>query len=198
MNGKWKLMVPALLVAALVLPAARSEAGLNPEKAITQYTHDVWQTEQGLPQNTIMSTAQTRDGYIWLGTELGLVRFDGVRFTVFDEGNTPEIKSNIVKALAEDHQGRLWIGTQGGGLACFQGGKFTSYTTANGLSNDSVLSLFEDREGSLWIGTDGGGLDRLKDAGLRLILLRQDSRMMRSSPSQRTGRGAFGLAPMPG
>src|SRR5271157_2866494 len=163
MNGKWKHIRLALLVTALVLPAARSEAGLNPAKAITQYAHEVWQTEQGLPQNTIMSTVQTRDGYIWLGTELGLVRFDGVRFTVFDEGNTPEIKSNIVKALVEDHQGRLWIGTQGGGLAFLQDGKFTSYTSANGLSNDSVLSLYEDRRGNLWIGTDGGGLDRFKD-----------------------------------
>ena len=163
MNGKWKLGFLALLATALVLPATRSEAGLNPAKAITQYTHDVWQTEQGLPQNTIPAMVQTRDGYIWLGTELGLVRFDGVRFTVFDEASTPEIKSNIVVALVEDRQGRLWIGTQGGGLTCLQGGKFTTYTTANGLSNDSVLSLYEDREGSLWIGTDGGGLDRLKD-----------------------------------
>jgi diguanylate cyclase (GGDEF)-like protein/putative nucleotidyltransferase with HDIG domain len=147
----------------LVLPAARSEAGLNPEKAITQYTHDGWQTEQGLPQNTVPAAVQTRDGYIWLGTELGLVRFDGVHFTVFDEGNTPEIKSNIVVALVEDHQRRLWIGTQGGGLTCLQDGKFTTYTTANGLSNDSVLSLYEDRQGNLWIGTDGGGLDRFQD-----------------------------------
>ena len=163
MNGKWKLTLMALLAAALVLPAAKSEGSLNPAKAITQYTHDVWQTEQGLPQNSVPATVQTRDGYIWLGTELGLVRFDGVHFTVFDEANTPEIKSNIVVALVEDHQGRLWIGTQGGGLTCLQNGKFTTYTTANGLSNDSVLSLYEDREGNLWIGTDGGGLDRLKD-----------------------------------
>src|SRR5271157_4040955 len=163
MEGKRSVGVLACLIGALVLSAAKTEGSLDPAKAITQYTHDVWQTEQGLPQNTVPAIVQTRDGYIWFGTELGLVRFDGVRFTVFDEANTPVIKSNIVVALVEDHQGRLWIGTQGGGLACLQDGKFTTYTTANGLSNDSVLSLYEDRQDSLWIGTDGGGLDRFKD-----------------------------------
>ena len=89
----------ACLLAAVLLQAASGAAGLDPAKAITQYTHDVWQTEQGLPQNTVPAIVQTRDGYLWLGTELGLARFDGVRFTVFDEASTPEIKSNIVVAL---------------------------------------------------------------------------------------------------
>ena len=160
MNGKRSARLTAYLMAALVFAAAEGWAGLNPTKAITQYTHDVWQTEQGLPQNTIPAMVQTRDGYIWLGTELGLARFDGVRFSVFDEGNTPEIRSNIIVALAEDHQRGLWIGTQGGGLTYLKNGKFTTYTTKDGLSNDSVLSLYADREGNLWIGTDGGGLNR--------------------------------------
>ncbi|HWU40032.1 MAG TPA: two-component regulator propeller domain-containing protein, partial [Candidatus Acidoferrum sp.] len=163
MNGKRIVRLLSSLIAMLGLLAAKSEGSLNPAKAMTQYTHDVWRTEQGLPQNTVPAMVQTRDGYLWLGTELGLARFDGMRFTVFDEASTPEIKSNIVVALVEDHQGRLWIGTQGGGLTCLQDGKFTTYTTANGLSNDSVLSLHEDRQGNLWIGTDGGGLDRFKD-----------------------------------
>ena len=160
-RGIAKMLV--CLGAVLVLSAARSEASLNPAKAITQYTHDIWQTQQGLPQNDVLAMVQTRDGYIWLGTELGLVRFDGVRFTVFDEGNTPEIRSNFVVALAEDHQGRLWIGTQGGGLTCLKDGTFTSYTRSDGLSNDSILALYEGRDGSLWIGTDGGGLDQFKN-----------------------------------
>jgi signal transduction histidine kinase/ligand-binding sensor domain-containing protein/DNA-binding response OmpR family regulator len=163
MNAKRNVRLLASLLATLILPAAQGQASLNPAKAITQYTQEVWRTEQGLPQNTVPAIVQTRDGYLWLGTELGLARFDGVRFTVFDEASTPEIKSNIVVALVEDHQRRLWIGTQGGGLTCLQDGKFTTYTTANGLSNDSVLSLYEDRQGNLWIGTDGGGLDRFKD-----------------------------------
>ena len=151
------------VAAALLFLATKSACSLDPEKAITQYTHEVWKTEQGLPQNTIPAMVQTRAGYIWVGTELGLVRFDGVRFTVFDESNTPELKSNIVIALAEDHEGRLWIGTQGGGLTCLKDGRFRTYTSKDGLSNDSILALYPDRAGNLWIGTDGGGLNRFKD-----------------------------------
>ncbi len=77
------------VAAALLFLTTKSACSLDPEKAITQYAHEVWKTEQGLPQNTISAMVQTRAGYIWVGTELGLARFDGVLFTVFDESNTP-------------------------------------------------------------------------------------------------------------
>ena len=152
------------VAAALLFLTTQSAGSLDPRKAITQYAHEVWKTERGLPQNTVSTMVQTRAGYIWVGTELGLVRFDGVSFTVFDESNTPELKSNIIMALAEDHEGRLWIGTQGGGLTCFKDGRFRTYTIKDGLSNDSILALYADRVGNLWIGTDGGGLNRFKDS----------------------------------
>ncbi|MGH9839420.1 MAG: two-component regulator propeller domain-containing protein [Blastocatellia bacterium] len=132
---------------------------LDPKKAITQYVHDVWTVEDGLPQNSILAIIQTRDGYLWLGTWQGLVRFDGVRFTVFDRQNTSEIKSNYIYAFCEDRQGNLWIGTWGG-LLRFRDGKFTNYTTRDGLSGDAVKAIHEDRQGNLWIGTAGGGLNR--------------------------------------
>jgi ligand-binding sensor domain-containing protein len=68
-------------------------AALDPEKFITQYTHQAWRTEEGLPQNSVQAIAQTRDGYLWLGTQEGLVRFDGVRFAVFDQKNVPALRS---------------------------------------------------------------------------------------------------------
>jgi ligand-binding sensor domain-containing protein len=89
---------------------------LDPKKAISQYIHDVWTTADGLPQNSILSIAQTRDGYLWLGTWDGLARFDGVRFTVFNRDNTEELKNNYIYALTEGRDGSLWIGTGGGGL----------------------------------------------------------------------------------
>ena len=89
-GGRWRDgpgrtigLVALGLLLGLPLPA------LDPRKAITQYAHQVWKTDAGLPQNSIQAILQTRDGYIWLGTERGLVRFDGVQFTVFDKGNTP-------------------------------------------------------------------------------------------------------------
>ena len=162
-----KIVGRQLMLIVLVLAScrrlAKAQAGLDPAKAITQYTHDVWQADQGLPQNSILAIAQTPDGYLWLGTEEGLVRFDGVRFTVFDQRTTPEIKGNTISVLLTDREGSLWIGTSGGGLVRYRNRQFTHYGMQDGLSNDSVLSLFEDRAGSLWIGTDGGGLDRFSN-----------------------------------
>lgn len=133
---------------------------LDPGKALTQYVKDTWQTEQGLPQNSVAAITQTRDGYLWLGTQEGLVRFDGVRFTVFDTRSTPQLGHNFVLCLLEDRKGRLWIGTYGG-LARLENGVFTRYTTTEGLPNNQVRSLLEDRKGRLWIGTLGGGVARL-------------------------------------
>jgi len=145
---------------------------LDPRKAITQYVHDVWTVEDGLPQNSILAITQTRDGYLWLGTWHGLVRFDGVRFTVFDRQNTREIKSNYIYAFCEDRQGNLWIGTWGG-LLRFRDGKFTSYTTLDGLSSDNIKAIHEDRQGNLWIGAWGGGLNRFSDGILTVFTTKE-------------------------
>ena len=154
-------MLSVLAVALLI--ACGSAAGLDPTKAISQYTHESWHTVDGLPQDNVVSVAQTPDGYLWLGTEEGLARFDGVRFTVFDKSNTPELKSSLVSALLVDQMGSLWIGTGGGGVLRMTDGKFVAFTTQNGLSNDSVLSLCEDRDHRIWIGTEGGGVNSLKE-----------------------------------
>jgi ligand-binding sensor domain-containing protein/signal transduction histidine kinase len=157
-----RLTVSGMFLAAPHLAAQQAD-GLDPRKAMTQYVHDVWQTENGLPQNSVLDVLQTRDGYLWLGTRGGLVRFDGVRFTAFDKENTPALGDNDIRALLEDREGSLWIGTYSGGLSRLKDGKFTTYTTEHGLAHDQVRALYEDREGSLWIGTYGGGLSRLKD-----------------------------------
>jgi signal transduction histidine kinase/ligand-binding sensor domain-containing protein/CheY-like chemotaxis protein len=155
------MAVPLFYWAAAVLSAGSADAGSNPPRSIVGIHQDVWRTEDGLPQNTVPAIVQSRDGYLWAGTELGLVRFDGLRFTVFDKSNTPELKSNVVDALLEDRSGDLWIGTIGGGLTRFHEGKFQTFTTKDGLANDTIHSLLEDNTGDLWAGTDGGGLNRL-------------------------------------
>ena len=135
---------------------------LDPQKAISQYIFDSWTSEDGLPQNTVMAIAQTADGYLWLGTEEGLARFDGVRFTIFDLSNTPEIKNNVILALYVDREDNLWIGTNDG-INRFKDGRFTSFTTRDGLSNNIVRGFCEDKNGTLWIATDGGGLNAFKN-----------------------------------
>ena len=135
-------------------------ANLDPHLAITQYTQDTWGTEAGLPQNSILGIAQTSDGYLWLANEEGLSRFDGLKFTVFDKENTPQLQANDIRVLLVDHQDNLWIGTNGGGLTRYKDGVFTTFTARDGLANDAIISLHEDPHGALWIGTDGGGMSR--------------------------------------
>jgi PAS domain S-box-containing protein len=148
------------VAAVACLMPMRLHGELDPSKFITQYVHEVWTTENGLPQNSVLAAAQTPDGYLWFGTESGLARFDGVRFITFDRRNTPSLKSDEVNVLLVDRRGDLWIGTHGGGLTVLSHGIFTS---RGGLANDSVQALYEDERGDLWIGTDGGGLSRLRN-----------------------------------
>ncbi len=153
----------ALLALVCLASLCSQAASVEAVTPISQYIHQSWQSAQGLPQNSVLSIAQTPDGYLWLGTEEGLVRFDGVRFTVFDKHSTPGLRHNQIIALLVDHRGVLWIGTNGGGVSCFEHGRFTAYTSRDGLSNDSILSLYEDKAGVIWIGTDGGGLVRFQN-----------------------------------
>lgn len=92
------MTIPPRVVAAAslclaLLGSASSVRALDPAKTLTQYAHDSWTTQTGLPQNSVWAVAETRDGYLWIGTQEGLVRFDGLRFTVFDRENTPAFKS---------------------------------------------------------------------------------------------------------
>jgi signal transduction histidine kinase/ligand-binding sensor domain-containing protein/DNA-binding response OmpR family regulator len=148
----------ALLIALTCQPALAA----GPVKAITQYNQRNWQAEAGLPQHSVLAIAQTSNGYLWLGTQEGLVRFDGGRFVVFDKSNTPAIKQNAVYALAATGDGSLWAGT-GGGLLQYKNGAFTRYGKAEGLVDENIQSLLEARDGTLWIGTNGSGVMAYKD-----------------------------------
>src|SRR5215208_2892906 len=135
-----------LCISALLWIECGSTAlALDPEKKIVQYGYGIWRTEDGLPQNTVRAIQQSRDGYIWFATDDGLVRFDGLRFAIFDSQNTGEIKSSSIRTLHEDRDGYLWIGTDAG-LARYKGGAFTAFTTKDGLSNDNIETVYEDRE----------------------------------------------------
>jgi ligand-binding sensor domain-containing protein len=116
---------------------------------------DFWREAEGLAQSRIRAIAQTRDGYIWLATDGGLVRFNGETFTAFTT-ETGSLKDNEVWALEEDDEGGLWIGTYGGGLTLLKNGRFRTFTTADGLPDDVVMYLYKDGEGNLWMITPQG------------------------------------------
>jgi ligand-binding sensor domain-containing protein len=91
------------------------------------YQHNVWTNDNGLPMNTVMAIAQTPDGYLWLGTEAGLTRFDGVKFDVFSAENVPAFSSNLIISLLVDYKGTLWIVTQLGGIIRYQNREFEAF-----------------------------------------------------------------------
>jgi signal transduction histidine kinase/ligand-binding sensor domain-containing protein len=114
-----------------------------------QYRFDHWTTDNGLPQNSVRDILQTRDGYIWLTTFDGLVRFDGVRFTVFNKSNSPGIITNRFVNLYEDAQGDLWASTENNGLTQLHKGRFTTYTVENGLPDNTIYNIGGDGQGNL-------------------------------------------------
>ena len=121
-----------------------------------QYRFDTRSTEQGLPQNSVHSIIQTRDGYLWFTTFDGLVRYDGVRFTVFDRGSTRGLGSNRFNCLYEAGDGTLWAGTQDGGLTRYKDGVFKTYTTADGLPNNGISGISDDGKQGLLVWTRSG------------------------------------------
>jgi ligand-binding sensor domain-containing protein len=121
-----------------------------------QYRFDHWTTDNGLPQNTVGSILQTSDGYIWFTTLDGLVRFDGVRFTVFNKNNSKTLPSNrLVKLLAENDN-TLWLITEESGLARYQGGEFRSFSAADGLPSDVIFDVARAPGGSILAYTTKG------------------------------------------
>ena len=130
---------------------------LIPRKALTQYSTSVWTQQQGLPQDAVRAIAQTTDGYLWLGTDEGLARFDGYEFVSFNrERGAPA--SNSISALAAGRDGSLWIGSRSG-LTRYKDGRFQTYTRKDGLIDNLVSDLFVDHAGILWI-VAGGNLSR--------------------------------------
>src|SRR5215510_9973398 len=115
--------------------------------AHAQYRFDHWTTENGLPQNSVRSILQTRDGYIWLTTFDGLVRFDGVRFVVFNKSNSPGMASNRLLQIFEDRFGDLWVKLETGDLLRRHQGRFTTYTESHRLP--PINDLTDDGHGNL-------------------------------------------------
>lgn len=142
-----------LLAGSLLLIAAGTLLALDPSRSLTQYLHRIWQVQHGLPRATIFTICQTHDGYLWLGTQAGLVRFDGVKFTELPELGGVSLKNEQITQLIEDHQHTLWIATSSAGLVKYKAGVATLFT---GLPSKSIQALYVDKRNELWVGTDRG------------------------------------------
>ena len=137
---------------------------LDPSKALSQYVQSSWGFQNGLQQKTVMAIAQTRDGFLWLATEEGLVRFNGRTFVTFDEGNAPGLGDRFIRSLATAPDGSLWIGTMSG-LARYNSGKFESFRNEPESRMD-IYDIAVGNDGSVWFSSDRG-LRRVKNHILR-------------------------------
>ena len=144
----------------------------------TRYNVRSWQTDEGLPQNSVHALAQTPDGYLWVGTHEGLARFDGVRFTLLDDPAAPYLKQSSIMALCAGRDGSLWIGSENNGLTRLKEGVFTRFKASDDLPGNQVQCLLESEDGTLWIGGDGG-LARFKDG--KLTRFQQTARLVNNS-----------------
>lgn len=131
---------------------------LEPATPLAYYTRQGWAMENGLPQNTVQALAQTTDGFLWLGTEVGLVRFDGNGFTVIDANSRPALPGNDVQCLLATHDGALWIGTSSG-LARMKNGAVQMFTTENGLPDNDVRALKEEPDETILVTTENGAVE---------------------------------------
>jgi len=138
-------------------------AGLGWANAADQeYTIDAWETEEGLPQSSVVSIAQTPDGYLWLATFDGLARFDGARFTVVDASNLPGLPSNRLLSLFVDWQGALWLTTEFHHLVRLAEGRCQVFGAPENVPSDGVGRVAEDAANRLWIADQAGGLYRME------------------------------------
>jgi signal transduction histidine kinase/ligand-binding sensor domain-containing protein len=148
------------LAGVLLLAGAVSGMALEPSTPLANYGRQAWVMENGLPQNTVQAMVQTRNGFVWLGTEVGLVRFDGNSFAVFDRNSSPALPGNDIRCLLETRDGALWIGTSEG-LARWKDGAVTAFGAGNGLPGNGIRALGEI-DGVLWVWTEQGRA-RLED-----------------------------------
>jgi ligand-binding sensor domain-containing protein len=129
---------------------------LDPQKTINQYGHNVWSRQNGLPVNAVKTILQTRDGYIWLGTTAGLLRFDGDRFEWISTDQEDSKNHETINALYESKDSSLWIGTANNWIYRLKNKKIFRHGESDGILSRNINAFFESRAGHLWIGTSSG------------------------------------------
>lgn len=136
---------PLLFCAVLFFFTISSVGALDTSRQISQYGHTAWRIEDGVFDGSPNVLGQTSDGYLWIGTQAGLMRFDGVRFVSWQPPQGIELPSSRINSLLGARDGSLWIGTSMG-LARWRNGNLTNYKDATG----SIMAILEDRTGAIW------------------------------------------------
>ena len=144
-----------LCCAAALLSSDAPAGAVERSTPLADLSGQAWVLENGLPQNTVQALAQSSQGYVWVGTEAGLARFDGSGFQVFDRGSVPSLPSGDIRCLLAARDGTLWIGTAEG-LARWKNGTMMFFSRHNGLPGDEIRGTGANGDGAIWAWTDGG------------------------------------------
>lgn len=145
--GRWGLDLVSVLVPMLILVVP---VCATPQQRITsQFTHSMWTSRAGLPV-PVRAIVQTLDGYLWLGTESGLYRFDGLNFQVWEPASGDHLLGDAVSSLFVSKDGRLWIGYEAGGVGVLTEGRLQNFDAGQGVPSGGILSIVEDNEGAIW------------------------------------------------
>ena len=162
------VIAPGMIALALTLLCAPTASALDPALDVNQYAHKAWIYREGFAPGQITAIAQTPDGYLWLGTEFGLLRFDGVRSVPWHPPANQQLPNGWIRSLLAARDGTLWIGTLEG-LASWKDGKLTRYPE---LAGHSVNALLSDREETVWAGGYLGGVGRVRAASATLCTIK--------------------------
>ncbi len=160
--GEFRPIRLCLAVLAIIFfSAGAALGGAHESNTLKQFVHANWEANSDLPVTTIHALAQDLNGYLWLGTLDGLIRFDGVKFTLFRNETHPGLVSNNIRKLISGSDGSIWIGTEEAGLVRMKNGVFTHYGREQNLKDHHIFCLGEAPDGSIYIGTRSEGLFRL-------------------------------------
>lgn len=133
-----------------------SAMALDPDKSMSEYLYTAFGPDDGLPHHLVMEIYQSRDGYLWAGTQNGLARFNGVTFQRMGSPEDRRIWNAYISVITEDSDGVLWVGTRGSGLLQYTNREFKVFGPEQGLDSMTVGAVQQDLSGRLWVGTDAG------------------------------------------
>ena len=155
---------------------ALKSSAAEPPPVDDSYAARSWQAEDGLPENRVVGIAQSSDGFLWVATQGGLVRFDGVRFQKVGLAGAPGMVAGTMRILLLDHAGRIWLAKEEGGtIFCFEGNEVRIVSPDQGMpKNESQRSMTVDGDGSLWISYSSGKVIRYARAAKAEIFTGKD------------------------
>lgn len=157
-----------MLLVLLLVGFGLSAAGQVSDEALAisasdDFAVENWQTENGMPQNSVNAIFQGTEGYIWFGTFSGLVHFDGARFVTFDSGSSTNLINSRVTSLYQDSTKRIWIGHETGDLTCMVNGIFSRVNLGSAWHEHGIIGINSDKQGDVWVLSDSGALLRIRD-----------------------------------